>query len=97
MKDFEVILTKHSIKRMGQRLGLKKKSCRRQAQAAFDCGLKLEDVKGALNSLLNAIYLKYRAARNLRVYNKHIYVFDKNVLITVLKVSNKFYRVFKKV
>jgi aryl-alcohol dehydrogenase-like predicted oxidoreductase len=80
----EIVLTRHSIKRLKERLGLPKKACQRMAQTAFDKGITFFDTAGAANKYFRRIYDKNRKANNVKVYGKFAYIFSENTLITVL-------------
>ena len=83
-----MILTKHGIKRLRERLGLPKKTCHRMAQTAFDNGVTYLDTAGEAHRYFTKIYLKNRNANNIKIYGRFAYVFADEILITVLHVPN---------
>lgn len=86
----EVKVTKHGIKRTKERVGLSKKLADKNAQKALDFGIKHSETKGSLNKFMNALYLKYKNSNNTRVYNRKVYLFHNEILITVINLPNKF-------
>lgn len=86
----EIILTKHAEERLKDRIGLNKKSLKRNAQKAFDYGYKHSDVKGQLRKYVDKIYLENRDRNtyfdNIRIYGDKVYLFKENVLVTVMQI-----------
>lgn len=86
----EVKITKHSVKRTKERVGLSKKLADKNAQKALDFGIKHSEAKGSLRKFMDALYLKYKNSNNTRVYNRKVYLFNNEVLITIINLPNKF-------
>ena len=55
----------------------------RNAQKAFDLGVKHSETNGRLNKYLTAIYFTNKTINNLRIYHRHVYLFAGDVLVTV--------------
>lgn len=87
----EVVLTRHAIKRVSQRVGIPKKAVYKNAQKALKYGVSQKEAKGKLRNYLDGVYLMYETANNLRAYNRYVYVFVNERLITVLYIPKKFH------
>lgn len=88
--ESNVRLTRHGTKRVSQRIGLPKKAVRKNAVRALKYGVSQSEARGKLRNYLNGIYSIEETANNLRVYNRYVYVFVDEYLITVLHVPKKF-------
>lgn len=82
------IVTNHAKQRTKDRLGVSKKVANKIAGKALEHGVTHALAKGKLKSYLDKLYLSHKSANNLRVYNRKVYLFDKNILITVLNLPN---------
>ena len=83
-------VTRHAEQRTRQRVGLPKRAVDRAAARALKRGKPRQYFLGAFRRYLNFIFMKRRRANNMRVYNGYIYMFDDDVLITVLEAPPKF-------
>lgn len=81
-------VSKHARNRTKQRAGLGKRAAVRNAQKAFDLGVKHSETNGRLNKYLTAIYFTNKTINNLRIYHRHVYLFAGDVLVTVLNLPN---------
>ena len=81
-------VSKHARKRTKQRAGLGKRAAVRNAQKAFDFGVRHAETNGRLNKYLTAIYFTNKTINNLRIYHRHVYLFAGDVLVTVLNLPN---------
>lgn len=87
----EACVTKHSAKRIRQRLGLNKKSVEKQAQKALDYGVSHKEATGKLCQYMNGVFLTNYRPTNMRVYNRTLYLFREDKLITVLPLPNRYW------
>lgn len=87
----DVYVTRHADKRIRQRLGVNKKSTDRIAEKAMEFGITHAEAKGKLSKHLDGIFLLSYKPTNMRVYNHSIYLFNGNILITVLPLPRKFW------
>lgn len=87
----EAYVTKHGKKRVRQRLGLNKKSVEKQAQKALDYGVSHREATGKLCQYMNGVFLMNYKPANMRVYNRMLYLFRDNKLITVLPLPNRYW------
>ncbi len=83
--------TRHSAKRIRQRLGLNKKSVEKQAQKALDYGVSHKEATGKLCQYMNGVFLLNYRPTNMRVYNRMLYLFRGDQLITVLPLPNRYW------
>ena len=86
-----VFISRHGFDRMRERNGWNKKTAMRMIKKVFDCGLSPNDVKGEYRP-----WVKQRAEKHpdsdMRFYGQNLYVFDNNVLITVLPGTKMYQR-----
>ncbi len=87
----EVIVTRHGEKRIRKRLGVNKKCANRTAAKAMTLGVTHAEATGKLSRYLDGVYLPYRSANNMRVYNRAVYLFSGDILITVLALPKKYH------
>jgi hypothetical protein len=78
------------------RLGLSKKLAKKKGQEALDYGLRHSEVKGHLRRFIDKTYLAKRTADNIRIFNQKVYLFDSNVLITVINLPQNLCRTANK-
>lgn len=88
IRTMSVQVSKHARKRTKQRAGLGKRAAVRNAQKAFDFGVKHSETRGHLNGYLASIRFKNKTINNIRVYHRHVYLFAGDVLVTVLNLPN---------
>lgn len=91
------IVTKHAKKRAKDRLGVKKKIANKIADRALEHGITHSMAKGNLRGYLDKLYLKHKCANNLRVYNRKVYLFDRDVLITIINLPNNLISIADKI
>lgn len=92
--DETLVITGHAYDRMKERLGLGKKAAKRNAQIAYDKGMRHTDTRSRLKRFLDKEYLEYRNANNMRVYGENVYMFRGKTLITVIPMTRKLKAVF---
>jgi len=78
------ILTNHAKRRMHTRIGITKGIANKYAARVLRVGIKHEDTVGDLHKWMDAEFLKFRTANNMRYYAGKLYIFNGPVLITVL-------------
>lgn len=89
--DEEPKVTKHGYKRVRERLGIPKNAVQKNAERALKYGVPRQEVSGPLRRYLDALYYEYGTADNLRIYNRHLYIFcSGDVLVTVLNIPYKY-------
>ena len=82
-------VTIHGENRIVERVGGKKKNAEKIAEKAFSLGMAHSETKGRLNKYLTKLYFQNTANnRNMRVYNRKIYIFKDETLITVLPLPH---------
>lgn len=83
-----MVLTTHAKTRLKEREGLGVKSANRKADIALEKGIRHCETKGNLNKWITKLYFANRSANNIRIYGDKAYIFDGNVLITVIEIPN---------
>lgn len=87
-----VSLTRHADIRCKDRLGLNKRSKQRNVELARRNGLTIRDVSGKMKNVFLMCICKNPGATDVRIYNRYIYVFNDNILVTVMPLKKEFYR-----
>lgn len=82
----EAIVTTHGRKRTKNRLGLSKKNADKQAAKALEFGIRHDQAKGRLRKYMDGLYLRHSQGNNNRIYNRKVYIFEGQVLITILNL-----------
>jgi hypothetical protein len=93
----QAILTYHSDLRIFDRVGGKKKGNQRIANKALTNGISLNETTGKLRRYLDK--QKFQGdchANNIMLYGNGIYLFDDNVLITVLTLPSEYCKIVSK-
>ena len=83
-------VTNHAKRRMHSRIGITKGIAQKQAVKVLRNGIKHEETLGDLHKWMDAEFLRYRTANNMRYYAGELYIFDGEVLITVLNANQDF-------
>lgn len=90
------VLTDHGEKRVRKRMGLGKKVAPNVANKALELGITHSEVTGSLKKYLDKLYLSHHNANNIRIYNRNIFLFHNDILVTVIDLpSNHFHTVDK--
>lgn len=69
-------------------MGISKKLADKKADEALTHGIGHKEVRGRLHRYLTALYYTNQEADNIRIYDRHVYVFAGNVAITILNLPN---------
>lgn len=85
-----VRITDHAHHRGRERLGWSHDALDRMAPRALAEGLSRSDTSGELARYLNGLVCRHGKGSNLRVYGRHVYIFQGVVLITVLNLPHRF-------
>lgn len=86
-------VTKHGHNRIRQRAGIPKRAVERMTKAALEKGISPTDTRGSLKKYLAFIYAKGNGrANNLKIYANKVFVFDGEVLVTILNLPPKYQR-----
>lgn len=89
----EIQITNHASDRMKERLGLPIKAHQRQAERAYECGLKRADISGKAHRYLDSLTIE--TGSDVRVFANAVYIFKRQVLITVYHIPCNIRRWFK--
>lgn len=90
-------LTTHGRKRSKERCGFGKSATLRTAPIALEEGLRHCDVAGSLKKFLDGLYLAHRKANSMRIWNKKAYLFNGDVLITIIDIPSRYYKTIDKI
>lgn len=86
-----MIVTNHAEDRR-KRLGLNKKCFHKKADEALNYGVKHRETKGSLKRYLDYEFLKYQTATNMRIYQRMLYIFEKDKLVTEFHLPQKYHK-----
>ena len=85
-------LTKHAVSRMKERCGVTKANAPKVARRAYRTGITHANTRGELHRYLDSIYLSQKKGTNMRVFGNAVYVFKRDVLITVIRIPDNILR-----
>ena len=91
-----VTITSHAFQRAKERLGFDRTATQRMSMKAYIAGKKHSQCKGQLKKYIDALYLQYHAANNIRIHGEAIYLFASNRLITIYTLPNQYKTIAKK-
>ncbi len=80
-----VVVTRHAEERTKRVVSSKKKAVE-IAEEAFKSGVRHEETAGRLRKYLNGLYLQERTANNIRIYHQKVFLFNGDILITILNL-----------
>jgi hypothetical protein len=83
-------ITNHGKQRTKDRTGLSKKAAGKLAEKALLHGVHHNETKGRFRRYMDGLYLRHGSGNNNRVYNRKIFIFQGEVLITVLNLPHNF-------
>ena len=89
-------ITDHATKRAKERLGLPKRASARNADQAYQYGIRQHETTGGLHRYIEALYWKHRTANNIRIYHGNVYIFCNKTLITIFPVPPKYRKAAEK-
>jgi len=88
MKEIELVVTDHASKRLRERLNAKHSNLEKIVARAYISGIKYKNTKGYLKKYITKLFLRYKTASNIRIYNESIFFFKGRKLITVYHVPS---------
>lgn len=94
----DYIITKHSKKRCKERLGLSKNCINKKAELALKYGIHYYDATGKLKRYIGYLYESHdRDARNIIIYNRDVYIFRNNILLTIFHAPKQYHAMCDKI
>ena len=91
-------ISKHSKKRCKERLGLSKNNTDKVAEKALKNGIHYYDASGSLKRYIGYLYESHnRIANNIVIYNRNVYIFQNNRLITLIHLPNQYLEISDKI
>lgn len=94
-KKHVIHITDHAYQRAKERLSWGKETIERMAKKAYFEGIKHKDTKGKLNKYITSLWSERKTANNIRIYGENIYLFSRNVLLTVYHLDAKMRKTLK--
>lgn len=87
-------VTRNGRKKTKKLLNLPKKVAEKNAEKAYENGLKHSECKGNLKRYIDRLYFRHGSGCDYRVYNHHIYFFSfkGQRLITVLNLPQNLFK-----
>jgi hypothetical protein len=83
--------TIHSEDRYSERVGGNKKSVDRILERVLNEGIQFSETSGSLSRYLTKVFYDgYQHCKNNRIYGRHIYIFDRDILVTVLNLPHRY-------
>ena len=79
-------VSNHAKERLKERCGIQKKIVYKVAEKALSHGITHSQTKGRLNKWVTSLYFKNKNANNIRLYGDKAFIFNDDVLITVLQI-----------
>lgn len=81
------VVSRHARKRLKERSGLNKKAIQRMVDMAYTQGIRHSQMKGRLHKWVTSVACKgISNATNIRAYGDKLYLFDRNILVTVIQI-----------
>jgi hypothetical protein len=84
-------VTVHAHERGRERLGLSRAAVERTAAIALRDGITRGETSGSLRRYLDAIVIEHGKGFNLRLHGHQVYIFEGQVLITILQLQARWY------
>jgi hypothetical protein len=88
--NMSVIITSHAKKRIKKRLGIPKHIIQEISTDSYRYGIPHSQTTGSLNKYLTKLYMKYETSNNSRIYKEKVFIFNNNILITILDLPARF-------
>lgn len=82
--------TKHAAQRLKQRTAYGKGDAERMATEALENGRHAKEFKGGFRKYLDKISMQYHTSPI--VYKGSIYIFNRELLVTILPLNQKFHK-----
>jgi len=97
MTDNSLWITKHAIKRVKERTGLKKKLSEKLLLRALADGVQHKDTKGRLRKYVDWLYFSHdgRGNNNIRIYNNYVFVCSYKTFVTIVPLPNQYKKAAK--
>ena len=96
----EANLTRHSVQRIRERLGLSKKAAEREMERVIRDGMRIDDLSGSYRRYIDYMRHRHNETSDYITTPSGIFVFTNGALVTVLPVpkehSSKVLHMWKK-
>ena len=94
-KSGQTEFTAHGEKRIHERVTEHKADAKANSLHAYRHGIKHSETAGPLRKWLDAKYLGNKKGSQMRLYSDRLYVFERNILITVYDLPDEMKKVFE--
>lgn len=84
-------VTRHAAHRLRERLGIPKRGVSANAEKALRSGIHRRNTTGPLRRYLDALWWADTPKNNIRVYHRNVYIFDGDVLITIIPLPRRYH------
>lgn len=94
------IVTKHAEQRIKDRLGLSKRLSTKQSDEALEFGIRHNEMVGSLRKFVDKLFLDKHIdqhANNVRIYKQKIFLFNDQLLITILNLPYRYNNTIEKI
>lgn len=88
-EDEDIYISEHAFKRMKERCGLSRKAALRHVNTVVDNGQDIGEVKGYLSGWAKKKENSAKKDNHFIIYGNYVYIFDKNILVTVIHTPQK--------
>lgn len=89
------IITNHGKKRIRERAGLKSKAAQANSDRAFNEGLDRKELSGSLRRYVDYWYHFNDENAQIKIYNNMVYIFKKDILITMFQLPSRYTKIVK--
>lgn len=89
-------VTRHAEMRIRERLGIPKSAVKRNAAKALSEGIPYCETNGPLKIYLQWLFLQKQEANNIRVMCRYVYLFQEELLITVIQLPSEYRKIADK-
>ena len=86
-------VTRHGEQRIRERIGVKKKGCRRLADKVLQKGIRPDETTGHLNLYLNGMLEVKNGVNQIRVYGDKIFLYENIRLVTVKQTPREYMKI----
>ena len=91
-----LIITDHAAKRIKERLGLPKSAITPHVHRAYNEGWRHSHAHGKAKRFIDKLFLSHGNASDIRIYGRFVFLFNGQVLITVVPLPRSMINGFKK-
>ena len=88
--DDTIYISEHAMDRLRKRLGFNRSAAYRMTKKAYEKGITKDNIDGYLKTWIEAKTANScNSGSDYRVYGQYVFIFNKNVLVTVYNMAQK--------